>query len=522
MSTKDINLQYSGFIIFAAKIASVATGLIFSYIVAHALSNAEYDIWFNINDLTNYFILLSGVLPFWAMRYVTRDKEGSIKTGIFANLTISAVASVVYILMIPTLLSVLHISLTYLPTYLLIAIQIVEVHSISIMESCLQARIPQRVGYGLLVQQITKVTLAYVLIVHYNQLLLGAVVCTIAAFGLQIFYYIRTLFHELKKKLCMEYIREWLKGSLFNIYNVIGNQIAAYIFIMLFQYGGEGARGILGAGATIVNVITYSSFLSYALYPKLLAEKKMDDVTSTLKMVLMFAVPLTIGAVALANWYIILLRPEAAGGGPVLMVLAVDSFVVVISGFFTSVLYGLENVDEGSKISLRQLTKSKIFLAFSLPYLHSAITLPTAYYFLTTYAANQPFQAALDVSIINSIARFAMFLILLRIVSGMAKIHIPWRNMFKYTLSAAAMGIILYLSPHPTGITIALFGVTLTITDPVITLIETAVGGLVYLGLLMAIDKDARRLAREIISEFRQRFRNNGTKGTVSEQQLAE
>jgi hypothetical protein len=208
--------------------------------------------------------------------------------------------------------------------------------------------------------------------------------------------------------------------------------------------------------------------------------------------VLMFAIPLTIGAVALADSYIILLRPETAGAGPVLMVLAVDSFVVVISGFFTSVLYGLENVDEGSRISLRQFTKSKIFLAFSLPYLHSAITLPTAYYLLTTYAANQPFQAALDVSIINAIARFAMFLILFSMVRGMARIHIPWRSISKYALSAAAMGSVLYLIPHPTRISL--------------TLIETAAGGLIYIGLVMAIDKDARGLAREVINEFRKRM----------------
>jgi len=489
VATKDIRLQYSGFVIFAAKIVSVVTGLIFQYIVAHALNKVEYDLWFNINDIANYFVLLSGVLPFWAMRYVTRDKEGSVKTGLFANLTISAVASTVYLLLIPTVMSALHVSLFYLPTYLLMAIQIVEVHSIAIMESCLQARIPQRVGYGLLVQQFCKVFLGYVLIVLFNQLLLGAVVATIAAFALQTFYYVRTLFHELRKRLCVAYVREWLKGSLFNVYNVIGNQIAAYVFIMLFVYGGDGARGILGAGATIVNVITYSSFLSFALYPKLLAEKKMDDVSSTMKMVLMFAIPLTVGALAIPDSYITLLRPETAGGGPVLMVLAVDSFVMVISGLYSSVLYGMENVDEGSRLSLRQLAKSRLFIAFSLPYLHSAITLPTAFYILTNYAQNQPFQAALYVSAINAIARFTMFTILYVVVRGMVRVHIPWRSISKYVLAAAVMGTALFLIPHPTRISM--------------TLIETAAGGLIYLGLLMAIDKEARRLPRDIIGEFR-------------------
>jgi O-antigen/teichoic acid export membrane protein len=489
VATKDIRLQYSGFVIFAAKIVSVLTGLIFQFIVARALNKVEYDLWFNINDITNYFVLLSGVLPFWVMRYVTRDKDGSAKTGLFANLGISAVASMVYILLIPTVMSALHVSPFYLPTYLLMAIQIVEVHSIAIMESCLQARIPQRVGYGLLVQQFCKVLLGYVLIVLFNQLLLGAVVATIAAFAVQTFYYVRTLFHELRKRLCVAYVREWLKGSLFNVYNVIGNQIAAYIFIMLFAYGGEGARGILGAGATIVNVITYSSFLSFALYPKLLAEKKMDDVASTMKMVLMFAIPLTVGALAIPDAYITLLRPETAGGGPVLMVLALDAFVMVISGFYTSVLYGMENVDEGSRLSLRQLAKSRLFVAFSLPYLHSAITLPTAFYMLTNYAQNQPFQAALYVSAINAIARFAMFIILYVVVRSMVKVHIPWKGISKYVLAAAVMGTVLYLIPHPTRIST--------------TLIETAAGGLIYLGLLMAVDKEARRLPRDIIGEFR-------------------
>ncbi|MEM3551197.1 MAG: hypothetical protein QXV01_08940 [Candidatus Bathyarchaeia archaeon] len=42
---------------------------------------------------------------------------------------------------------------------------------------------------------------------------------------------------------------------------------------MLFTYGGETARSNYGAAYQIANIITYSSFLAFALYPKLLAEK---------------------------------------------------------------------------------------------------------------------------------------------------------------------------------------------------------------------------------------------------------
>lgn len=495
MSVKDIRLQYSGLIIFAAKLTSVLTGLIFQFIIARALTGPvhgkEYDLWFNITDVSNYFVLMAGVLPFWAMRYVTRNKEGATKTGIVGNLAISGVAAAIYILLIPTVMSGLHISSAYLPTYLLISIQIIEVYSIGVLESCLQPRKPQAIGYGLLVQQVAKVALAYTLIIVFQQFLAGAVVATIAGFAIQTIYYSRLVAAELKKKIKFEYIREWLKGSLGNIYNVVGNQLATLVYIMLFAFGGEGARGTLGAGAVVVNVITYSSFLSYALYPKLMADKNCEDATSCMKMVLMFAIPMTIGAIALADSFIVLLKPEYAGTGAVLAVLAVDAFVSVISGFYLSILYGFETVDDEAKLSLRKLVKSKMFIAFSLPYLHSAFTLPTAYFALTNLANNQPYQAALYVSIINAVARTAMFFILFIVVRRTITVRIPWRNIGKYVFSAAAMGIVLYIIPHSTRISLILA--------------ETALGGLIYLGLLLLIDKETRRMPKDIIREFRRK-----------------
>ena len=132
-------------------------------------------------------------------------------------------------------------------------------------------------------------------------------------------------------------MKEWLKGSLANIYTVIGGQIANFVFILLFSLGGEGSRGIYGAAAIVVNVITYSSFLAFALYPKLLAEQKSEDVTASFKTVLMFAIPMTAVAMALANSYIVLLRPELLefpGAGLVLVILALDALVGVVSGIY--------------------------------------------------------------------------------------------------------------------------------------------------------------------------------------------
>lgn len=488
---RNVRLQYSGFVVFAAKLVSVATGLVFQLMVARALLPAhqrDYDLWFNMNDVIAYFTLMGGVLPFWVMRYVARDKEETVKTGILANFAIGGTATIVYLLLIPLVISMLGISGSYLPVYFLVAIQIMEMYLIAVLEACLQARVPQTVGYGLMVQQLLKVILGYILIVWLNQLLLGVVVTTLAAIAFQTIYYFRLLAEEFRRTVKREYIKEWLKGSVATIYNVVGNQIAAYIFILLFVYGGEGARGRLGAAAVVVNVITYSSFLAYALYPKLLAERKSEDITTSMKMVLMFAIPMAIGAIALSDSYITILTESYRDSALVLMVLAVNSLLIVVSGLFSNILFGTETVDEGTKLSFRQLIRSRLFIAFSLPYLQSAMTVPTTFYVLTNFAQNQPLQAALYVSVIDVVARFIIFLFLYTVVRKMTKIYIPWRSITKYIFAAAVMGVVLYIIPHPTRI--------------LPTVAETAIGGIIYLGLLMLVDSETRTLPANLRREF--------------------
>jgi hypothetical protein len=487
VARNEIRLQYSGFAIFAAKLVSVVTGLVFQTMISRATSKAEYGVWFNTSDVLAYFTLLMGVVPFWVMRYVARGKESSVKTGLLANLAISAVAFAGYLVFVPFIVASLGISQNYLPLYFVAALQIIEFYGINAFEACLQAFRPQTVGYGLLVQQVGKVVLGYFLIVRWGQPLFGAVVSVVVAFAAQLAYYYYVLADELRKHAHWGYVKDWLKGSVLNVYNVVGNQLAAFIFIMLLMYGTEAGRGIFGAAYQIANVIAYSSFLAFALYPKLLAERNHEDVTTALKMVMMFALPMTAGAVALADSYVSILNPSYRDAYIVLVVLAVDTLVSVVAGVFSSVLFGVENVDR-EEVSFKKLLKSKLFAAFSLPYVHSAIALPTAYYVLRVYAYNDPLKAALSVSVINAVARLVTFTILCSLVRGMIRVKIPWESLGKYALASAVMGALMYVLPHPSRTSL--------------TLLMTAVGGAVYLALLMAMDKDARALPNVVFAEF--------------------
>jgi hypothetical protein len=251
---KELRLQYTGYIIFAAKLIGVATGLVYQYMIARATTNPEYDIYFNLNDVLAYFTLVAGVVPFWVMRCVARGKEGATKTGFVTNLVASIIFTVAYLVAIPLILPVLGISANYLTLYLVASIQIIEIYLIGLFEPCLQATAPQAVGYGLLVQQTSKLALGYVLIIQLGQPLFGMVISTAIAFVIQIAYYSRLLKFEMKQRIQWGYVKEWLKGSLANIYTVIGSQISNFIFILLFSLGGDGSRGIYGAAAIVLSV----------------------------------------------------------------------------------------------------------------------------------------------------------------------------------------------------------------------------------------------------------------------------
>ena len=247
------------------------------------------------------------------------------------------------------------------------------------------------------------------------------------------------------------------------------------------------------AALQISAVITYAGSLSFALYPKLLAERRGEDVTASLKTVLMFALPMTVGAIVLSSSYIVLLRPGLVmypGAEWVLVVLALDGMTLVLYGIYGAVLSGVETVDQ-QKLSFKSLLHSKLFRFYSLYYVHSAITIPSTYYVLTTYAVQQPLAAALSVCAINTTVRFAMLLILIFMVRGMFKVSVPWRSIAKYGLASAVMGIVLYLLPSTNRIST--------------TLAWTAVGGIAYLAVLMAIDKEARSLPKDVLREIRGR-----------------
>jgi O-antigen/teichoic acid export membrane protein len=489
LETEEIRLRYSGFIVFAAQMLSLVTGLVFTLLLTRNMAAQEYGVWANIFDVISYFLLLSGVFPFWTLRFVARRWEGAAKTGFLANLVLSLISAFVYILAAPFVASALHISGSYVLMYVIASVQIVNMYLIASLESVLRARKPQAIGYGLLIEEGCKIALAYVLIVRFQQLFLGALLSLIVAASIQVLYYLKLTWKEFTRKIEWFYARQWLKCSTANIYNSIGNQMAAFPVILLFLYGGQAARGDYQAALTFANIIGYSLFLSFALYPRLLTKNSAEEVSSSLKTVLMFAFPMLTITLMLSQSLLTILNAHFSEATLVLQFLAVDAFVLLITQFYSSVIFGVERFDEEATIPFKELLKSKIFKVFTLPYIQAAVSIPLCYYVLTQYASNQPVQAAVLVTAINLAVHTAALLIQYAMVRTSVHIHVPWRSIGKYVLASGVSAVSLYLLPHATTILVT-FAVVLT-------------GSAVYLAVVLTIDRDAREIVNAIWIEIK-------------------
>ncbi len=484
----EIRVQYSGFVVFSAQILSVATGLIFTLLLTRNMTKPEYGIWANIFDVIGYFLLLSSVFPFWTMRFVARQKQGAAKTGFLANLFVSLIFGLVYISLTPFVTAALHISSQYVLIYVIASVQIINMYLIVVLESVLRAKKPQAIGYGLLIEEVCKIVLACLLIIGLHQLFLGAVLSLIIAAAVQVLYYLKLTSKELRQRIQWAYAREWLKSSVVNIYNAAGNQLAASTIILLFVYGGQAARGNYQAAMTYANIVGYSLFLSYALYPRLLTKNNSEDVTQSLKTVLMFAIPMTTIVFSLPESLLIILNVHFNEATPVLMVLAVDAFVLVISQFYSSVIFGVEKLDEEAKIPFRELVKSKIFKVFTLPYLQAIIAIPTCFYVLTQYASGLSVNAAVFVTAINLAAHVATLAIQYGMMRNSVRINVPWKSIGKYLIASAVSAVFFHMLPDTTTI--------------LLTLCVVLAGSAIYASILLAIDKDARNLVLAIWQEI--------------------
>jgi hypothetical protein len=487
MVNGEVRLRYSGFIIFLTRLLSVGTGLAFSLMVTRTILPETFGVYENMSDVLSYFTLAAGLFPFWATRFVARNHAGSSLTAVIANLLVSLPSALVYLLMLPAILANFNVAIDYFAVYAVAGAQIIEIYLVNAFEAIIYAKRPQALGFGFLFFEFIKVAFGYVLIIRLELGLLGAVASVISAILIQLVYYLKLVLPELREEMKWAYVKEWLKGSLLNLYGITGQRLASSIMLLLFVYGGQSARAFYGAANRVASVVVYSSLLGYALYPRLLSENKPQDVDTSFRLVLMFTMPMTAGAIILAGSYLTILNVAYSVATPVLVLLALDALCQNLSSIFVTVVTGAEKFDVEAKINYKDMIQSKLFLLLSLPFAQAAAALPLAYFVLNSVTGNAV-DAAAYIAAIALAVDAGLVIVRYVIAKRSLGFTVSWAHASKYAGATALMALFLYIIPQPTRLSTTV-GVTL-------------LGGCLYFLVLSVVDIETKNMIKSVFKEL--------------------
>ena len=503
MSKNNLRLRYSGLIIFTTQLLGVVTGLIFTLLLTRSTSPDEFGTWTNIFDYTPYFIILSGVLPFWITRYTARDKEGAIVTGALGQLFIATIATLIYLPSIYFISNAIGTS-QYILIYFIAGFYVFTTYLIGVFEAALTAIKPHAAGYGFIIQEIVKVAVALIVILGFKQVFLGAILALVIAPAIQTIYYVILLRGRFKEHVSWGYLKQWLKGSPVLLYNVAGGQLLSFVFILLYFYGGSEARAYYQAALSFTTIVGYASSLAVSLYPKLLANTCSEkEVGVSLRTVMMLAIPLATLVMVMAVSFLTILNIAYSVAWPVLIILTVDTLILALNTFYSAVMMGTEAFDTAGEIHLKELIKSRIFKLFSIPYLQAFIAVPVTYFLLTQLPVDGPVTADVAIVAVLVLVHLCTFIGIATMTRRTIHVPIAWKSIAKYVSAATIMGIVLYLIP--------------TTTTLMATISKTLAGFGLYIVIVLAIDETARELIRliwkEIIDTLKQlTLKNSGRK----------
>src|SRR5208337_3548520 len=170
----------------------------------------------------------------------------------------------------------------------------------------------------------------------------------------------------------------------------------------------------------------------------------------------------------------------------------------------SSCVMGKEAFDAEGKISIRKLVRSKIFKVFTIPYIQAAIALPLTYYVLTRLPVAGSVQAVLYVVAILIGVHLSTFIGLYSFMHHSVRIPVAWKSISKYVIASLLMGcVMLFLLP--------------TTTTLLSTIAKAIAGFAIYVGLLLAIDVQARKLIGLIWEEIKGSLRQLTSKNNNSQ-----
>ena len=492
----NIRVTYSGLISLGSNLASVVTGLIFVTIVTRMLTPEEFGLWGLISGLLAYAVIFSPIICYWSTREVARGEKSG-KTSISTNSMLSLLGITIYLVISYFIAGQSDIDESVI---LFAAILIPMIFLNDVLIAIVRGWKTHILNYGLLAFEISKVVFVVIFVYLLELGVLGAIIAVFASYIPSIIILFTHNISKIKDEFNSEYIKKWFKLFWIPTYRQLPNTLLLTDVVIFSAITGSVVGvAYFTSARTIGYLVDHTRSIAQAMYPKILESGKQEYLQENLMLFFFLSLPLVGLSIIFSEAGLYILNPIYVIAYPVVIFLALKSFLTSLNSNFFLALQGLEKVDVDKKSTFKDYAKSKIMLHPTFQLVRSAI-------YFSSLAIIFSLQNE-DVFNIDLITMWALIGLLIELPLTAFMIHmtkkeftinLQWTSIIKYfIICCAAFGLTYLLMQE-----FLIFSEEILVFLPnLLPFVIFSLG--LYFGINTIIDKRTNKLVKKIIHEFR-------------------
>jgi O-antigen/teichoic acid export membrane protein len=491
----SIRPRKTGLIVFSSRIVSVFTGLLFLVMITRWLTPSQFGLWEFIIDVVAFAAYPTGIITYWATREVARGRPVA-RTALLTSQLTSVIGVGFYLLL--AFLSYRVVGSAIGPFLLAVAL-VPLAYWTQASASLVSGYDPAISGYSLFLSEPAKLITAYPLLFVFKVGIYGVIASIAVSYlvqGLYTTYRLRPASADrFDLSLGVHWLRDWQVPTLVTASYLLG---IADTFVASLGQGGTSLAGYYQAAFQVATIVSYATYLSAALYPMMLRNATDKLPGEVLEFALLFAIPMTSGAIALAPKILYLLKPDYVASASALVVLSFAAIAVLVSVVMDQSLMGREKADLVAEDRTKRILSSDLLFVSAANVAFSSAYVVVV--FVLGYAGTRSGVSDAQLAIYWAAVQLVTWSVLatLKVMRLRSRIRFtvsPW--VAAYAGCGLLMGVIVYFlggALLTTGLRGLGYGLRLGL------LILT--GSAIYFGLVAALDKRVRGYARAVLASF--------------------
>jgi len=438
-----VRLRLSGAMAFASNIVGYLTGLIFTVFITRRLSEEDFGVWALIGTFISYSLMPFNLVTGWISRDAARGKKVLGAAAVLLAL-LTPISIIIYILV--ALGSAAAIN--YNPSIMILGLIVLIPYILLKLGTAVQSGYaPQNLGIAGIIFEISKVIIAFYLVLTLRLGLIGALLTLSIAYLIQALFLLHKSMPLSQKEVRKELIAKWLKGAPINLISVLGGIIGATDVVLIGLIAGAITAGHWQAALVASALVTSTQTLTIGLGPRLISGGSQKDLDTVLNFSMMFTMPAFFGFVVLSRDILWILRPTYTKAWIAACILALRGVIGIFRSISGTAIAAKDEFDSYDNISIKDFIKSRIFLLNKID-----ITLVSLY--ITSVACYLIIAQNMGMNIIEIITIIAILSLTFTVIGTSITMHLmrkitalklTCKPLLRYIGTACIMAIIIYL-----------------------------------------------------------------------------